>query len=113
MNLVIDVQQNEHEYLIKLKGEIDVYTAPKLKEQLLPLTEKEGVKIQIDLLETTYLDSTGLGVFISAFKTTQTNNSELEIIHVNERILRLFTVTGLDKVLKLKELNMSRGIESE
>lgn len=113
MNLTVNVQENNHEYLIKIKGEIDVYTAPKLKKQLLPLTEKEGVKIQIDLLDTTYLDSTGLGVFISAFKTTQQNNSEIEIIHVNDRVHRLFTVTGLDKIIKLKEFKMSRGNESE
>lgn len=113
LNLTVDVKENKNEYFIQLKGEIDVYTAPELKKQLLPLTEKEGVKIQIDLLHTTYLDSTGLGVFISAYKTTQQNNSELELIHVNERVLRLFKVTGLDKILNLKESKMSRGNESE
>lgn len=102
MNLAIEVEEDSNHYIVKLTGEIDVYTAPKLKVKLLPLTEQSGKMIQIDLANTTYLDSTGLGVFISAYKSTIENQSQLELIHVQDRVLRLFKVTGLDEIMDLK-----------
>ena len=87
---------------MKLTGEIDVYTAPKLKQEILPLTEKAGNKVKIDLQHTNYLDSTGLGVFISAYKSSKKNGSELKLIHVHDRVLRLFKVTGLHEIMDVE-----------
>jgi|SRR5690625_2218760 len=101
VNLEIDVVEEGAYHVVKLNGEIDVYTAPKLKEKIIPLTEKEGNKVKIDLKNTYYLDSTGLGVFISAYKSTKKNNSELKLIHVRDRVLRLFKVTGLHEIMDL------------
>jgi len=101
LNLAIDVVEDGEYHVVKLKGEIDVYTAPKLKEKIIPLTEQEGNKVKIDLKNTYYLDSTGLGVFISAYKSTKKNNSELRLIHVQDRVLRLFKVTGLHEIMNL------------
>lgn len=102
MNLAIGIEENSNHYTVKLTGEIDVYTAPELKEKLLPLTEKKGNEIQIDLENTTYLDSTGLGVFISAYKSTKEFQSHIELIHAKDRVLRLFKVTGLDEIMNVK-----------
>lgn len=113
MNLALEVVNEENEYVVKLNGEIDVYTAPKLKEKLLPIAEKNNITIKIDLAKTTYIDSTGLGVFISAYKKTQENNSKLELIHVNDRVLRLFKVTGLDRIMHIQEDSTARGNSNE
>lgn len=103
LNLNIDVVEEEDYYIVKLAGEIDVYTAPKLIDEILPLTEKKDNKVKIDLQHTTYLDSTGLGVFISAYKSSKKNNSILKLIHVHDRVLRLFKVTGLHEIMDLDE----------
>jgi len=102
MNLAIKIEEDSNHYILKLTGEIDVYTTPELKEKLLPLTEKSGNDIQIDLENTTYLDSTGLGVFISAYKSSKEHQSHIELINVKDRVLRLFKVTGLDEIMDLK-----------
>lgn len=103
MNLDIKVvDANEKEKVVKLSGEIDVYTAPELKKTLLPLTEEEGIFVQVDFTEVSYMDSIGLGVFISALKSSQEYNSRLQIVHVHERILRLFKITGLDEILDIR-----------
>lgn len=102
VNLSIDIMEEQEGTFVKLTGEIDVFTAPKLKEKLLPLTKITGNKVQVNLENTTYLDSTGLGVFISAFKSSEQNNSELELIHLQDRVLRLFEVTGLHEIMNLK-----------
>lgn len=99
MNLKIDQTKSGHVYLVELSGEIDVYTAEKLTEAVLPLTESEKKNVKIDLGKVTYLDSTGLGVFIAAYKSTKKHGSTLKLINTKERVLRLFQITGLDKII--------------
>jgi len=86
-----------------------VYTAPQLKQEILPLTEIKGIKVQIDLQNISYLDSTGLGVFINAYKSTRENGSELKLINLHSRVLRLFKVTGLHEIMDLEADEKDRG----
>ncbi|AVQ98016.1 anti-anti-sigma factor [Oceanobacillus iheyensis] len=101
MNLVIDVVEENNKSVVNLSGEIDAYTAPNLKESLLPLTQKEGNTVEVDLGNVNYMDSTGLGVFISALKSTKENSSEMKLVNIQDRVLRLFKITGLDEIMDL------------
>ncbi len=103
MNLTIDVDQTGDTATVMLSGEIDIYTAHELKEKLLPLVEKVNEDVKVDLGNVSYMDSTGLGVFIHAYKSAVANESNLELIHAQDRVLRLFTVTGLDEILNIKK----------
>lgn len=103
MELAIDVEKKNKTTKVKLTGELDVFTATKLKNKLIPLTEQTGETIQIDLKNTRYLDSTGLGVFISAYKSSKQHESRLIFVHLNERIKRLFTVTGLHEIMNIAD----------
>lgn len=112
MNLSIELNKQEEGYLIKLRGEIDIYTAPKLKKELIPLTEESGVKVCVDLKHVTYLDSTGLGIFIHALKSATKHESHLKLIKVKDRVLRLFEVTGLQEIMTIEtetEVNANNG----
>ncbi|SHN32013.1 STAS domain-containing protein [Gracilibacillus kekensis] len=101
MNLEIEVMENDEKQQVKLTGEIDAYTAPKLKEALLPLTKMGNTTVVVDLEQVNYMDSTGLGVFISALKSTKEYGSELRLVALQGRVQRLFEITGLDSVLNI------------
>ena len=101
MNLHVNVEKEGNQSLVKLSGETDVYTVSILEEKVLPLVDTEE-KVQVDLHKVTYMDSTGLGVFISAYKKAQENNCHFEIVHAHDRVLRLFIVTGLDEIINLR-----------
>lgn len=101
MNLKIDIIQNEKNSLVTLAGEIDIYTAPELKAALLPLTKTEGQLLEVNLAGVNYMDSTGLGIFVSVLKATKEYNSHLTLVNLDERILRLFTITGLDELIDI------------
>ncbi|UOQ91806.1 STAS domain-containing protein [Halobacillus shinanisalinarum] len=107
MNLTIDVINGENITHVSLAGEVDAFTAPKLKESLLPLTKEEGQTIEVDLQEVNYMDSTGLGVFISALKSTKEHNTELKLIQMQDRVHRLFKITGLTEIMNID--NTVRG----
>lgn len=99
MDLKIDKQQNEREIVVKLAGEIDAFTAPKLREELLPFAQ--GKTIIVNLKDVTYLDSTGLGVFVGLFKELKKTDGELRLIELSERLKRLFEITGLSHVMNI------------
>lgn len=101
MNLNIEVNDNGDTQGLMLAGEIDAYTAPKLKEALLPLTELNGNTIIVDLKNVNYMDSTGLGVFISALKSTKEHNSKMKLVSLQDRVQRLFEITGLDSIINI------------
>lgn len=97
----IDKHQNNNEILIQVSGEIDAYTAPKLREELMPLAEEDHQVMIVNLKDVTYLDSTGLGVFVGLFKQLQKNNGELKLIQLSDRLMRLFEITGLSNIMNL------------
>ncbi|MCM3575556.1 MULTISPECIES: anti-sigma factor antagonist [Mesobacillus] len=101
MNISIDVKETESTLAVKVSGEIDAYTAPQLREKLFPMSEKEGVKMVVDLSEVNYMDSTGLGVFVGVFKNVRAHDGEFKIVGLSERLQRLFEITGLADIIDI------------
>src|SRR5690625_1429229 len=99
MNLHIDSFVENRKTILKLSGEIDAHTAPELKTTLLELLNKENNDVVIDLEKVSYMDSTGLGVFISALKKSKEQNSSFKLINLQENVYRLFNITGLNVVI--------------
>lgn len=102
MNINVQIETEESGKLVIVEGEIDAYTAPKLRESLLPLTEIENETITVDLSAVNYMDSTGLGVFIGAYKASQKHLSRLKLKGMTERVERLFEITGLMELMDIE-----------
>ncbi|MCT8136574.1 STAS domain-containing protein [Anaerobacillus sp. CMMVII] len=103
MNLEVDHIEKAAKHYLYLKGEIDVYTSDKLRSTLLPLTEQKDCEIIVDFSLVNYIDSTGLGIFIGALKSTHKHDSSFILTGMNERVRRLFHITGLDEVMNIEE----------
>ena len=101
MNLSIDVKETDVLLEITLKGEIDAYTAPQLRETIMPLSEKGEVSMLVDLSQVTYMDSTGLGVFVGAFKNVRASHGQFKITGLSGRLKRLFDITGLADIIDI------------
>jgi anti-sigma B factor antagonist len=87
--------------VVSIYGELDVATAPSLREQLIGLVGDGSTKLVLDLEGVDFLDSTGLGVIVSALKRARTNEGDLRLGCTQARIRRLFEITGLDKAVPL------------
>jgi anti-sigma B factor antagonist len=101
MNISIDVKEKDLLAEVSVQGEIDAYTAPKLRSTLFPLSEKDGVKMVVDLSGVNYMDSTGLGVFVGVFKNVKANNGQFKIVGLTDRLQRLFEITGLADIIDI------------
>jgi anti-sigma B factor antagonist len=84
--------------VINVEGEIDVYTAPKLREKLIDLVNKGRYHLLVDMEKVEFLDSTGLGVLVGGLKRVRAHDGSLELVCTQERILKIFRITGLTKV---------------
>ncbi len=89
--------------LIEVGGEVDVYTAPKLREAIATAIDAGRTRLVIDVQRVEFLDSTGLGVLVGALKRVRGEGGSLDIVCTQERIAKIFEITGLDKVFGLHE----------
>jgi anti-sigma B factor antagonist len=83
--------------IVHVAGEIDVYTAPLLREVLDKQVAAGRTDLVVDLEKVTFMDSTGLGVLVGRLKLVRGQNGTLRIVSAQERILKVFKITGLDK----------------
>jgi len=102
----MDIRQiwNEQDksWNISLSGEIDIYNAPELKSNLLGLLEQNKGDIRIDCVDLKYIDSTGLGVLISALRHVKDYDGDIIIRNLKPYIQKIFAITGLDKVFTIE-----------
>jgi anti-sigma B factor antagonist len=87
--------------VLDVAGEIDVYTAPQLRERLIALVEGGARRVVVELNRVEFLDSTGLGVLVGALKRLRGVGGELFLVCGQERLLKIFRITGLDRVFTL------------
>jgi len=87
--------------VLEVAGEIDVYTAPQLRERLIAVVEGGARQVIVDLGRVEFLDSTGLGVLVGALKRLRVVGGELRLVCAQERLLKIFRITGLDRVFEL------------
>jgi anti-sigma B factor antagonist len=78
-------------------GEVDVYTAPMLRERIRELAAGGAVHLIADLSQVDFLDSTGLGVLVGGLKRLREDSGSLALVVTTPRILRIFQITGLTK----------------
>src|SRR6185369_9593233 len=87
--------------VLEVGGEIDVYTAPKLRERLVEMVNSGHRHVVVDLNRVEFLDSTGLGVLVGAHRRLRAREGSLNLVCPHERLLKVFRITGLDNVFDI------------
>lgn len=103
MDLSIDVRKQQDHAILDVNGEVDVFTAPKLREQLVDLVEQGQHNIVVSLEGVEFLDSTGLGVLVAGLKRVKVHDGTLAVVCTKEKILKIFRITGLTKVFPIHD----------
>jgi len=87
--------------IIRVEGEVDVYTSPRLKQEIMDELAAGRTRLIVDLNAVEYLDSTALGVLIGGLKRARERGGDLQLICDNVRILRIFEITGLTRIFQI------------
>jgi anti-sigma B factor antagonist len=81
-------------------GEVDVSTAPRLREHLANLPA-EARRVVVDLSEVSFLDSTGLGVLVAGWKRCQESGAILDLVVTRSQVRKVLEITSLDGVFQI------------
>ncbi len=103
MDLGLDVSQRGESTVLAVRGEVDVYTAPRLREKLVELVAQGNYRIVVDLDGVDFLDSTGLGVLVGGLKRLRTHGGDMTLVCTHQCILKVFEITGLTKVFAIHD----------
>lgn len=88
--------------LVTVAGEIDLVTAPRLRERLSALTA-DGGRVVVDLGRVRFIDASGLGVLATAASKAGANGGSLRVVTARAAVRRLFTISGLEGHLGLAQ----------
>lgn len=88
-------------HLIEVDGQVDLYSAPVLKERTLSVISGGAQRVVVDLTGVTFMDSTGLSVLVGARKRLREHDGALAIIAADNSVRRLLELTGLDQSFEI------------
>ncbi len=100
-NVSSEKPESGADYVVSLGGEVDLYTAPELKQELHRLVGEGATRLVIDMSETTFIDSTTLGVLLSVVKRIRPEGGSVVLVCPDRNVRRIFEITLLDRVFAI------------
>ena len=100
-DIEIEVAQRGGSTVVAARGEVDVATAPALRDGIDKAVDDGGGAVVVDLTGVTFIDSTGLGVLIGGRKRCIDAGRELRVVVTEPRILKVFEITGLTELFAI------------
>ncbi len=97
MDLQLEESHKGGPSVITLRGDVDAYTSPLLRQRIVDLVEEGEVNLVIDLSQVEYLDSTGVGVIFEGLRRVKTKGGTIDLVASPGRIRRVFDSLGLSK----------------
>ncbi len=89
-------------FVVSVRGEADMHTAPELEQELLEVLELGGSSVVVDLAEVGFVDSTVLGLLLRYQPRFRTRGGDLVLVSDDRRILRTLEITGLDRIFHIE-----------
>lgn len=103
MDLALTTLTEGDSTVVRIQGEIDLYTAPKLRDYLVELVRSGHHNLIIDMEHVEFIDSTGLGVLVNLLKRIRIYDGSLRLVCTHERIIKLFRITVLPKAFPIHD----------
>ncbi len=103
IDLVLDTSTQGTWEVLDVRGEVDAYTAPRLRERILELVNAGKYRIVANLEGVEFMDSTGLGVLVGGLKRVREHDGTLALVCTKPAVLRVLAITGLNEVFPLHQ----------
>lgn len=87
--------------VLRVNGDVDVSTAPELRERAVEMLARDFVHLIVDLRDVVFLDSTGIGALVGVLRRVRAQDGSLMLVACSERLLNIFEVTGLGNVFDI------------
>lgn len=87
--------------VIKLSGNLNATTSQDFRQNITDILETGAKIVLVDFKDVTFMDSSGLGALVLAFKTLRAADTKLVLCSINEQVMILFELTNMDKVFEI------------
>lgn len=97
-------QKEDKSLILKITEELDHHTAEKIRRKADYEIEKYiPSKVVFDFNGVSFMDSAGIGLILGRYKNVSILGGELEVINVNEQVIKILNMSGLSKIIEIKE----------
>lgn len=103
MDFVVQSRPEGQRLVVDVEGEVDMFTAPKLREHLVQVVDAGHYDLVVDLERVSFMDSTGLGTLVGGLKRVKEHDGALALVCSNRPVLRVLAITGLNNVFPIYE----------
>ena len=103
MVFALDVAEREGWTVVSVTGELELATAPRLRQQVVSLAGGGCLRLVLDLSGVDFIDSVGLGVVVAALRRTRGRGGDLRVVAPQERVRSLFRLTRLDEIIEVAD----------
>lgn len=100
--LIVTVRHDDDHAIIEVAGEVDIETAPQLREVVTQVTDEGADRLVFDLSDVTFVDSVGLGVFVLARKKMLLRQGTIGIVAPTRRVVAIFKIAGLEELFRVR-----------
>ena len=97
----IEITDRKGKKTVRLSGEIDMYSSPELREELIRLIMKKIPVLRVDFKQVSYIDSSGIATFVEGLKEMNTYGGRLQLFNISPVIMEIFMFSKLDKVFEI------------
>lgn len=101
MNLKIEKLEVNSALVIVIKGEIDLYSSPVVRKQILETIDNKIPVILVDMNQVTYMDSSGVATLVEGYKQCNQYNGRFLLSGVQPEVRQVFELTRLDSVFPM------------
>lgn len=103
IDLTVEITSKDPWTIVSVAGEIDLFTAPKLREQFLATLDdgEQTDRLLVDLTRVSFMDSTGLGVLIGALRRMNERDGRMALVCSEGPVLRVLELTRLNEVFSI------------
>jgi anti-sigma B factor antagonist len=97
----IEIAEHKGIKVFAISGDIDMYSSPDLRKELLDIIKKKEKKLIVDFRDVTYIDSSGIATFVEGLKGMMSYGGKLKLLSIPDKIAEIFTFSKLDKVFEI------------
>jgi anti-sigma B factor antagonist len=101
MDLTLESRMHGSWTILHVAGELDLHTSPVLQDRLAELMDEGATRLALELDDVGFMDSSSLGVLVTALKRLRDRNGDLALVGVNGSPLKVLALTGIDRVLTM------------
>ena len=109
--MIVEFNKEDKKLIFKLTEDIDQHTVEKVRRKMdNEIKRYIPRKVVFDFSNISFMDSAGIGMVLGRYKLAKMLNGNLEIINVNKSMKKIFDMSGVSRIIDIKEEDKNEGV---